>query len=416
MLRITNAAYLGELRDVLVENGHIAGFGPAGSLHGENTFDAKGRKLFPGFTDAHTHLREPGGEWKETIASGLDAAAHGGFVSVMCMGNTNPVNEEAGVTRQMLDSASASWPHGPRLYPIGAATVGLKGEELTRMHELKKAGCVAISNDGKPVANTEIFRRVMEYAADLGMIVIDHCEDPFLAVNTHMNEGITSGILGLRGQPDVAETIQAARSIFLAEYLNIPVHIAHVSARKTVDLIAWAKQRGVKVTAETTPHYLLLDETAVGLYDTNAKVNPPLRTQADIASLREAVKSGVIDILVTDHAPHAVHEKEVPFDRAPNGFTGMDLAVSLTYDLVRQNVLSEEDLIRLWAVRPAEIFGLPCNQFRIGDPADFFLFDPEEEWTVSRETLHSKSCNTPWLGQKLCGRVSNLWIGGYQIF
>ena len=321
-LVVHNARYLGESVHVLVRDGSVAAFGPGGS-GGDGPADAErvdaaGLVLFPSFIDAHVHLREPGFEWKEDVASGLAAAAHGGFGTVMCMANTDPVNDRASVTEQILAAGRRAFPHGPRVRPIGAATTGLKGVELAPMHELAEAGCVAISNDGLPVADTEIFRRVMEYAADLDLIVIDHCEDPCLARKAQMNEGRVSGLLGLKGQPDVGETIQAARSVLLAEYLNLPVHIAHVSSARTADLIAWSKARGARVTAETCPHYLTLDETEVMGYNTNAKVNPPLRTPADVAALRAAVKSGVIDMLATDHAPHAPHEKETPFDEAPN--------------------------------------------------------------------------------------------------
>lgn len=415
---IKRARYQGQYVDVLTEGGHIVACQPAGAVEapaGVPCVDAGERLLFPSFIDVHTHLREPGFEWKEDVASGLNAAVHGGFGAVMCMANTDPVNDTAAVTTQILEAAQRAFPRGPRVYPIGAATVGLKGEELSCMHELAEAGCVAISNDGRPVGDTEMFRRVMEYAADLGLIVIDHCEDPWLARNAHMNEGHTSGLLGIKGQPDVAETIQAIRSILLAEYLHLPVHIAHVSAARTVDAIAWGKARGVAVTAETTPHYLTLDDTEVLGYKTNAKVNPPLRTPADVAALRRAVKDGTIDMLATDHAPHAAHEKETPFDQAPNGFTGLDTALSITYGLVAEGVLSEADLIRLWVTEPGRVFKLPVNTFSPGDPADFFLFDPNLEWQVSPETLFSKSHNTPWLGQTLRGRVTAHWIGGERL-
>jgi len=415
---VINARYLGSSVDVLVEDGRVAAMTPHGGTFPADTklLDAGGQILFPSFIDAHTHLREPGFEWKEDIASGLSAAVHGGFGAVMCMANTSPVNDEAGITRLILERGRAAFPHGPRVYPIGAATVGLKGTTLAPLAELADCGCVAFSNDGVPIESTEMLRRVMEYAADLDRIVIDHCEDPWLAKGSCMNEGRISGRLGLRGQPDVAETIQAMRDMALAEYLDVPVHIAHVSCARTADAIRAAKKRGVRVTAETCPHYLFLDESVLDGYNMFAKINPPLRTPADREALREAVQDGTLDILVTDHSPHARHEKEVPVAEAPNGFTGMDLALALTYGLVRDGTLKEEDLIRLWCIRPSEIFKLPVNRFVPGDPADFFLFNPSLTWEVTKENLYSKSWNTPWLGQTLSGRVTAHWLGGHQIF
>ena len=413
-LLLKNARYLGRPVNLLVRDGRIEELGTS-AASADEVVDAGGKVLFPSFIDAHTHLREPGFEWKEDVQSGLTAAAHGGFGAVMCMANTDPVNDDGSVTANIVQAGRRAYPDGPFVHPIGAATVGLKGEGLTPMAELKEAGCVAISNDGVPVANTEIFRRILEYAADLDLTVIDHCEDPYLGKGAHMNEGEVSGRIGERGQADVAEAMQAMRDIMLAEYLGVSVHIAHVSAARTVDVIAWGKSRGVKVTAETCPHYLLLDETAMLGYNTLAKINPPLRTQKDIAALRKAVAEGLIDILVTDHSPHAAHEKEDPLDQAPNGFTGLDLALTLTYGLVRDGVLSEEDLIRLWSREPGRIFKLPVNAFKAGDRADFFLFDPDLEWEVSKENLYSKSWNTPWIGRTVKGRVTDHWIGGRKI-
>ncbi len=420
MMILRNARYLGEPHDLLVRDGRVAAFGPAGSMEAAvpsdaETVDAAGQVLFPSFIDAHVHLREPGFEWKEDVASGLSAAAHGGVGRVLCMANTDPINDDAGVTRLILDAGARSHPHGPYAHPVAAATVGLKGQELAPLGELAAAGCVAVSNDGVPLADTEIVRRVMEYAADLGLILIDHCEDPSLARKAHMSEGRLSGLMGVKGQPDAAEAIQAARDILLADYLGLPVHIAHVSCRRTLDVIAWGKARGVRVTAETCPHYLLLDESALEGYNTNAKVNPPLRTPDDVEAMRTAVKSGLIDILVTDHAPHAAHEKEHPLDQVPNGITGLDTAVTLMWALIAGGILDEADLMRLYAWRPADIFGLPVNRFQPGDPADFCLFDPGREWVVEPHTLYSKSANTPWLGKTLRGRVSAHWMGGVQI-
>ena len=272
-LCIKNARHLDAPVDLLVRDGKIVTMTPAGhhaAPEGSQIVDARGLILMPSMVDAHVHLREPGFEYKEDINTGLEAAARGGFGSVMCMANTKPVNDNASVTRFMLDRAAQTHPHGPRLCPIAAATVGLAGEEMAPLQELKDAGCVAISNDGRPMPGTELLRRVMEYGADLGLTFIDHCEDSTLARGWVMNEGPLSGSLGVKGQPPVGEAVQAARDIMLAEYLNLPVHIAHVSSALTVDIIAWGKARGVKVTAETCPHYLTLDESALDGYNTNA--------------------------------------------------------------------------------------------------------------------------------------------------
>ena len=405
--------------DVLIRDGKIADCAPSGSLDipsDAEIADAGGKRLFPSFIDALVHLRDPGQEYKEDIASGLAAAAHGGFGAVMAMGNTIPCNDSAAVTRYMLDKAALSWPHGPRLYPVGALTLNLEGKELAPMGELAEAGCAAFSNDGRPVTNTELFRRGMEYAAQWGKIVIDHCEDEFLAKGSHMNEGRYSSALGVKGQPTVAEALHVARDILLAEYLDLPVHLAHISCRQSVELIAQAKSKGVKVTAETCPHYLLLDESALGGYNTLAKVNPPLRPKSDVEFLRKALADGLFDMLVTDHAPHAAHEKEDTLDNVPNGLIGLETAVPLTYALVREKLISEQRFIMLWHHGPAGVFSLPVNNFAPGDPADCFLFDPDLEWEVNRETLHSKSINTPFLGQKLKGRATAHWIGGYRLY
>ncbi len=406
------------LSEVLAVDGRIIACGPSGSLDiptQAERVDAQKQRLFPSFIDAHTHLREPGHEYKEDIASGLSAAAHGGFGAVLAMANTKPVNDSASVTRYMLEKAALHHPKGPRLLPVGALTVGLEGKELAAMGELAEAGCVAFSNDGRPVSNTEIFRRGMEYAAQWGRIVIDHCEDEFLAKDTHMNEGARSCALGVKGQPTVAEALHVARDILLSEYLNIPVHLAHISSSQSVELIRYAKERGIKVSAETCPHYLVLDESRIGHYDTAAKVNPPLRTPADVEALRAAVREGLFDIFVTDHAPHAAHEKEQPLDEAPNGLIGLETALPLTYALVRQGILCEKDFIRMWHTGPARIFNISVNTFAPGDPADFFLFDPDIEWTPGRDTLHSKSLNTPFLGCPLRGKVTAHWLGGCEM-
>lgn len=419
MLLIQNARHLDARVNLLINNQEIVTMVPAGKhiVPADcQIINADGLMLLPALVDCHVHLREPGFEYKEDIASGLSAAAHGGFGRVLCMANTNPVNDCAPVTQFMLAKAHESHPNGPWLYPIAAATIGLKGEELSPLAELAEAGCIAVSNDGKPVASAEITRRVMEYGADYGLLFIDHCEDPQLAKGWLMHEGEQSGKLGLKGQPGAGEAMQAARDIVLAEELGIPVHLAHVSSRLTVDLIAWAKKRGVPVTAETCPHYLLLDENALANYNTLAKVSPPLRTVEDRAALRHAVKTGVIDILATDHAPHASYEKNTTMDGAPFGISGLDLALPLTFRLVDEGVLDEIDVHRLWARRPAEIFKLPYNDFAPGDSADFILYDPDFIWQATEKEFYSKSANTPFFGETIKGRVRHLWLRGKQIF
>ena len=415
---LANARYLGDSTDILVENGRIKAVGKAGSLDASaepTRINANGNILFPGCIDAHTHLREPGYEWKENIASGLAAAANGGFSAIMCMANTSPVNDNASVTRLISDKAQRSNPVGPRLYPVGALTVGLEGTELAPMAELAEAGCVAFSNDGKPVANTEIFRRGVEYASMWNRVVIDHCEDPFMAKGSHMNEGYVSGIIGVKGQPAIAEALHVARDILLSEYLDLPIHLAHISCRQSVELIVWAKSRGIKITAETCPHYLHFTEDLLSNYDTAAKVNPPLRTSDDVAYLRSALADGVFDILVTDHAPHASHEKEEPLDEAPQGIIGLETALPLTYNLVRDKVIDEKQLVRLWSTGPAEIFNLPVNRMKVGDMADFALFDPEVEWILNETTVKTKGRNTPLWGKTVRGKVVANWVGGVKV-
>jgi dihydroorotase len=404
--------------DLLVNAGKIAALAPSGSLElpaDFPRFDAGGKLLFPSFIDAHVHFREPGFEYKEDIASGLNAALHGGFGAVMPMANTRPINDTASVTRFMLEKARLAHPRGPVLHPVGALTLNLEGKELSPMNELREAGAVAVSNDGKPVQDGDLFRHAMEYAADCGLKIIDHCEDAHIAAGWQMNEGRASVSMGLKGQPQSGEAVQVARDVLLAEYLGLPVHLAHISCRQSVELIRWAKARGTRVTAETCPHYLFLDDSMFPDYNSSFKVSPPLRGLEDIAALRAALSEGVIDILATDHAPHAGYEKEVPFDEAPCGIIGLETAVSVTYELVRRKEISPEHFENLWCACPARIFHLPVNRFKPGDAADFFLFDPEKVWTVSSDALHSKSHNSPWLHRELRGKITDHWLSGRKL-
>lgn len=417
-LVIRGAMWQDAARDILIANGCIRELLPGGQseIHARHTLDASGLHAFPSMIDAHVHLRDPGQEYKEDIESGLKAAAGGGFGAIMAMANTKPVNDSVATTTYMRSKAKSLYPHGPKLYPIGALSKGLRGEELAPLGELVAAGCKAISNDGQPVANNHLFRRAVEYAADLGVRVIDHCEDPSLTQGGVMNESPVSRDLGLKGAPVVAEGLQVARDILLAEYLDLPIHLAHISCEQSVELIAWAKKRGVKITAETCPHYLLWDDSLTHNYNTLAKVNPPLRTKNDVEAIRQAVREGIIDILVTDHAPHAAHEKEVPFDEAANGLSGLDTAWGLTLSLIQNGHLSLADARRLWCSAPADIFSLPGGAFQSGDPASFFLYNPDASWQVTPESMYSKGKNTPCLGHYLPGRVQIHIINGHVVF
>lgn len=397
---IQGVIWQGQMCDCVLEDDRIAELRPAKG-------EASGGELvlLPGLIDCHTHLREPGQEHKEDIASGLTAAASGGFSSLFCMANTAPVNDNASVTSSILSTAAQQHPHGPALYPVGALSRGLAGQELTPMHELARAGCAAFSNDGIPVSDSSLMRRAMEYAADLQLPIIDHCEDPSLSSAGVISEGRISDRLGLKGIPSICESIQVARDLLLASYLDLPVHLAHISRRESVELIHWAKNKGVPVSAETCPHYLLWTEERVAEYDPLAKVNPPLGTADDVTALRQAVREGVIDILATDHAPHALFEKETPISLAPNGISGLDTALSLSWSLVQDGVLTQQDLIRLWCTSPARIFGLRTNEFNAGDPADLLLFDPRDSWTPTPDSMVSRGKNTPCLNQEIPGRI-----------
>ena len=337
--------------DILIADGKIAKLGKQGTLSqsGANVVDAAGKLVVPGLIDMHVHLREPGYEYKETITTGTAAAKAGGFTSVCCMPNTNPVNDNRAVTEFMLAQAVSA---SARVFPIGAITKGSQGEELAEMGELFAAGCHAISDDGRPVLNASVMRRAMEYSKIFDMLVISHCEDSALSGKGVMNEGDVSTELGLRGIPRAAEDVMTARDISLAELTGCRLHIAHVSTAGSVRLIRDAKARGVKVTAETCPHYFTLTEEAVRGYNTMAKMNPPLRTADDVAAIKRGLKEGTIDVIATDHAPHALDEKSGEFDYAPFGIIGLETAVGLTFNLVDEGILSLTEVVRSSAPIP----------------------------------------------------------------
>ncbi len=376
--------------------------------------DAEGLIIAPGFIDLHVHLREPGFEYKETIRTGCEAAAAGGFTSVVCMPNTNPVNDNASVTEYILLKARTEGI--VNVFPIGAITKGEKGETLAEIGEMWEAGCVGISDDGMPVMNSRVMRHAMEYVNAFGIPVISHAEDINLSGNGVMNEGFTSTILGLRGIPNASEEVMVARDITLAELTGAHLHIAHVSTAGAVRLIRDAKKRGVKVTGEATPHHFTLTDKAILNYDTNAKMNPPVRNQEDVDALKEGLKDGTIDIIATDHAPHSEDEKKVEFDLAPFGISGLETALPLSLRLVKERVLTINEMIKKLTINPAKVIGIDRGTLKAGVVADLVIFDPDKSVTVDREKFRSKGKNTPFHGWQLNGSVAHTIVGGKVVF
>lgn len=402
--------------DLLIRDGRIERIGERGSLGGEGweVIDAEGLWVIPGMIDMHCHLREPGYEYKETIRTGTMAGVAGGYTTLVAMANTDPVNDNASVTRYILEKAAKEGV--ARVLPVGAVTRGMKGEALSDMGELKKAGVVALSDDGRPVANSEVMRRALEYARAFDLTIISHCEDPDLSRDGVMNEGCVSTRLGLKGIPYTSETVMIAREIDLAELTGSRVHIAHVSTRRGVELIREAKARGVRVTAEVTPHHLTLTEEAVKGFDTNTKVNPPLRTEEDRLALIEGLKDGTIDAIATDHAPHSLMEKEVEFDLAAFGMVGLETALPLILNLIREEGMDPLYLIEKVTTNPARILGIEGGSLREGSRADITIIDPEREWIVDPEGFLSKGRNTPFKGWKMRGRVVRTIVEGRIVY
>lgn len=407
------------LLDVLLEEGRIAWIGkltPDSRLPTpDRILDAKGLIVCPGFVDLHVHLREPGQEYKETIATGTLAAARGGFTSICSMPNTDPVNDNRSVTEFILDQAKR---YGSvNVFPIGAITKGLQGEELAELGELSEAGCVAISDDGRPVMNSELMRRALEYASMFGLPVIDHCEDLNLSGKGVIHEGRVSLETGLKGIPWAAEAVMVARDLLLAELTGWRVHIAHVSCAESVRLIREAKARGIPVTCEVTPHHFTLTEEAANTFDPNAKMNPPLREASDVAAILEGLRDGTIDAIATDHAPHALYEKEREFDLAPFGIVGLETALGLIITtLVEAGVLTLKEAIAKLTVNPARIVNLTKGTLSVGADADLTLFDPKKEWIVDVDQFASKGRNSPFHGWKLKGQVVATIVGGRLVW
>lgn len=405
--------HIDEVTDIFIDKGVISEIGTDLDPEGLEieVIEASGKVVAPGLVDMHCHLREPGFEYKEDIESGTRAAAMGGITSVACMPNTNPVIDNASVVEYIKSRAEKAG--YVNVYPIGAISKGLKGKELSEIGELKFAGVVGVSDDGRPVVESGLMRRALEYAGMFDVTVISHCEDMGLADNGAMNEGYTATALGLRGITRAAEEVMVSRDILIAEATNTAVHIAHVSTRGSVDLVRQAKKRGVKVTCETCPHYFTLTDKACEGFNTNAKMNPPLRTDDDVQAIKDGLADGTIDAIVTDHAPHHADEKNCEFAAAMNGIIGFEtsLGLGITH-LVKTGVLTMNQLIEKMAANPADILGLNKGTLCVNHPADVVIFDPEKEYTVQVEEFQSKSKNSPYDGWRLYGKPEYTIVNG----
>lgn len=404
-------------RDLLIEDGRIASLLERGEQipTGVEVLDATGLIVSPGFIDLHTHLREPGAEYKETIATGASAAVAGGWTSICAMPNTDPVNDSPAVTRFVIEQAQRA--NLANVFPIGAVTKGCKGLELSEMGEMRNAGIVAVSDDGNAVPTAGVMRRALEYAHGFGLTVVDHCQDSSLCAGGVMHEGRWSLILGLRGMPAAAEDVHVIRDCVLSKLTGASVHIAHVSTAGALDAVRRAKDAGLPVTCEVAPHHWTLSDEAVAEYDTNTKMSPPLRSRNHIAALLEGLRDGTIDAIATDHAPHHADEKELEFDQAPFGITGLETAVGLAFELVNQGVIDLQRLVSLCSTNPARIFGLEeRGSLAENFHADITILDPACEWVFDVATSKSKSRNTPFHGRAMTGAAVATIVGGRLVY
>ncbi|MFQ5951870.1 MAG: dihydroorotase [Candidatus Omnitrophota bacterium] len=397
--------------DILVEKGKIAKVESSITSGADETIDAKGKIVAPGFIDMHTHLREPGGEDRETVETGLRAAIKGGFTTVCAMPNTDPPCDGQTQAKFLLERARQV--HLANLLPVGAITKKREGKQLTEMAELKEAGCLSVSDDGSSVEDAALMRSALEYASMAGLLVISHCEDENLSGDGVMHEGYWSTALGLAPIPAEAETVMVERDVRLAELAGARLHIAHLSAAGSVEIIRQAKKRGVKVTAEVTPHHIALTDEDLKAYDTNLKVNPPLRSKEDVSALKKGLKDGTIDAIATDHAPHLVNEKEKEFDYAPFGMIGLETAFSLcVMNLVDEGDLDWKALIEKMSSNPGRILNYGRGTLAEGSPADIVVIDPEKEWVYAEEPVESRSKNSPFIGKKMKGAVTDVLVDG----
>ena len=400
--------------DILIEDGKITKIDDEIETKDAEIIDAENKMIFPGLIDMHTHLREPGYEEKETIKTGAEAAAAGGFTKIACMPNTNPAIDNPATVEYVKSEGEKAVVD---ILPIGSITKKREGKELAELGFLAEAGVKAVSDDGNPVMNSEIMRRAMEYGDNFNLKIISHCEDLNLASEGVMNEGYYSTILGLKPIPAAAEETMIARDIMLAEFTGASLHIAHLSTKRGLELVTDAKKRGVNVSAEVTPHHFSLTDEAVKGYDPNTKVNPPLRSQKDVDALKKGIAEGTIDIIATDHAPHTYEDKLGEFNYAANGISGLETALALVNtNLIKENVIDYKDLLKLMYEKPIELFELEKNGIKEGVLADLIIFDPEKEWEVKTDEFKSKGKNTPFTGQKLTGKNEMTFSAGRLVY